>query len=48
MAAAVKGKCAPIETATPINTTPTVPTDPHEVPVKVENITGTKNAIRYK
>ena len=35
-APATKGKLASNEIATPISTTPMVPTEPQEVPVKVE------------
>jgi len=44
MAPAVMPKLAPITDAIPIITTPMVPMDPQDVPVKVEKIMGIRNA----
>ena len=46
IAPAVIPKLASAVIAIPIITVPIVPTEPQEVPVKVENITGIINASR--
>ena len=45
-APAVMPRCPPIAAAMPMTTTPTVPAEPHDVPVSIENTTGTRNALR--
>ena len=45
IAPATSGKGIPILVAIPINATPEVAADPHEVPVNVETIAVTTNAV---
>ena len=45
-APAVMPRCPPIAAEIPTTTTPTVPAEPHDVPVSIENTTGTRNALR--
>ena len=44
-APATTGNGAPIPAATPISTTPTVPADPHEVPVQIETNAVTRKDV---